>query len=875
MHKNTNIVYLCKFIRFFMKLSNYQQTSRKVVKNYKKQNPKAKTEKNAVKKSKSNSLTFWGFLKSKRMVQVYGILLMAFAVLLCTAMVLSFLDFSSVISFVKSGTETPNVAGALGARLSYLFIYNTFGFFSIGFVLLFFIYGFKLTFERSILPPLLTTLTTLFTMAWFSTVFGCFLRETNYDFVSGAFGNQISNFLIENTQPWGAGLILFAAFFIILILFYNISPKKLIDAVSSIRFAGNGEDMDERRREKGEGRKEKGEKDEILRSAQNDVIKDNLADKQKLPGLYVEDINELRKEYDNKGITFKNVSIDTENDKESKSNAEEEVELKIVSAPGLEESDDETMNRLEDETMDDDENDFYQDDEFPLEDYDPRLDLSMYKFPELDLLNEYEIKEIDRETIMSELKENKDKIETTLRHFGILIKQISVTMGPTVTLYEIVPADGIRISKIKNLEDDIALSLAALGIRIIAPIPGKGTIGIEVPNKNAQLVSMKEIINSDKFQNNKYDLPIGLGKTISNEPFVVDLAKMPHLLIAGATGQGKSVGLNVIITSLLYKKHPAEMKFVLVDPKVVEFSLYSVIEKHFLAKLPDTEDAIITETKKVVQTLNSLCIEMDARYDLLKLAKTKNIKEYNSKFCSRKLNPNLGHKYLPYIVLIIDEFGDFILTAGRDVELPISRLAQKARAIGIHLIFATQRPSVNIITGTIKANFPARLAFKVASQIDSKIILDGSGANQLIGRGDMLFSTGNDIIRLQCAFVDTPEVEKIAQFIEEQQSYPDAHLLPEYIMEEKGKSSGGDDFITPEDMDQMFVDAATLIVQTQMGSTSLIQRKLKLGYNRAGRVMDQLEEFGIVGPSIGSKAREVKVKTSEELRQILQTRGLV
>jgi len=859
-----------------MKLSNYQQTNKKVVKNYKKQKKNAKIEKNAAKKNQPSGLTFWGFLKSKRMVQVYGILLMAFAVLLFIAMLSSYFHFRSDASFVVADTEQiANAAGALGAHLAYRFINYTFGFFSIGFVLLFFIYGFKLTFERSILPPLLTTFTVLITMAWFSTVFGCFFRETDLDFVSGAFGNQISNYLIANTQRWGAGLILAAAFVIILVLFYNISPKKMMDVVGSIRFGGSSEDKEEKKIVQGSKFKVQGDKEEVLRSAQNDAKKDNLTDNQKLPGLYAEDRNELRNEYDNKGFIFQEdgtVVVNEETDSENK------VDFKIISMND-EAFDDEMIDNEKELEVDDDEVMTQLDDEFvsekPLEDYDPRLDLSMYKFPELDLLNEYEIKEVDREALMAELKENVEKIELTLKHFGIFIKEdIRVTRGPTVTLYEIVPADGIRIAKIKNLEDDIALSLHAIGIRIIAPIPGKGTIGIEIPNKNAQNVSMKEIIASEKFQNNKFDLPIGLGKTISNEPFVVDLAKMPHLLIAGATGQGKSVGLNVIITSLLYKKHPAEMKFVLVDPKVVEFSLYSVIEKHYLAKLPDAEEAIITDTKKVIQTLNSLCIEMDIRYDLLKEAKTKNIKEYNSKFCSRKLNPNLGHKYLPYIVLVIDEFGDFILTAGREVELPISRLAQKARAVGIHLIFATQRPSVNIITGTIKANFPARLAFKVASQIDSKIILDCGGANQLIGRGDMLFYTGNDIIRLQCAFVDTPEVEKIAQFIEEQQSFPNAHLLPEYIMEEKGKGGGGDDFIAPEDMDQMFVDAATLIVQTQMGSTSLIQRKLKLGYNRAGRVMDQLEEFGIVGPSMGSKAREVKVKTNEELRQILQTRGL-
>jgi S-DNA-T family DNA segregation ATPase FtsK/SpoIIIE len=482
---------------------------------------------------------------------------------------------------------------------------------------------------------------------------------------------------------------------------------------------------------------------------------------------------------------------------------------------------------------------------------------------------------VDKDTIMAELQENADKIKTTLKHFDILIKEISVTMGPTVTLYEIVPADGIRIAKIKNLEDDIALNLAALGIRIIAPIPGKGTIGIEVPNKNAQLVSMREVLNSDRFQHNKFDLPIGLGKTISNEPFVVDLAKMPHLLMAGATGQGKSVGLNAIITSLLYKKHPSELKFVMIDPKRVELTLYSVIENHYLAKLPDADNPIVTETKRVVQILNSLCIEMDARLTLLNLAKVRNIKEYNQKFCSRKLSPALGHRYLPYIVLIIDEFADLIMTAGRDVEQPIARLAQLARAIGIHLIIATQRPSVNIITGSIKANFPARLAFRVVQKVDSRTILDANGADRLIGKGDMLLSTGSDLIRLQCAFVDTPEVEKIAQFIEEQQAYPEPFLLPEYIMDEKGRGSNSDDEpIDTGEIDQMFMEAATLIVQTQMGSTSLIQRKMKLGYNRAGRVMDQLEEFGIVGPAMGSKAREVKVKTNEELMEVFRRMGV-
>ena len=466
-----------------------------------------------------------------------------------------------------------------------------------------------------------------------------------------------------------------------------------------------------------------------------------------------------------------------------------------------------------------------------------------------------------------ELEENKNRIVSTLNNYKIGIASIKATVGPTVTLYEIVPEAGIRISKIKNLEDDIALSLSALGIRIIAPIPGRGTIGIEVPNNNPSIVSMKSVIASPKFQNAEMELPIAFGKTISNETFVVDLAKMPHLLMAGATGQGKSVGLNAILTSLIYKKHPAEVKFVLVDPKKVELTLFNKIERHFLAKLPDTEEAIITDTNKVVHTLNSLCLEMDARYDLLKDAMVRNIKEYNTKFKTRKLNPNEGHRFLPYIVLVIDEFADLIMTAGKEVETPIARLAQLARAIGIHLIVATQRPSVNVITGIIKANFPARIAFRVTSKIDSRTILDNSGADQLIGRGDMLYTQGNDLIRIQCAFVDTPEVADITDYIGSQKAYPDAYLLPEYIGED-GAGTTIDNNVS--ERDQLFKDAAEVLVIAQQGSTSLLQRKLKLGYNRAGRIIDQLEASGIVGQFEGSKARQVLIPTLEALNQHLE-----
>ncbi len=497
--------------------------------------------------------------------------------------------------------------------------------------------------------------------------------------------------------------------------------------------------------------------------------------------------------------------------------------------------------------------------------YDTTLDLKSYKYPSINLLETHGSEKIVHDP--QELETHKNQIIATLKNYDIAIQKIQATVGPTVTLYEIVPAPGVRISRIKNLEDDIALSLAALGIRIIAPIPGKGTIGIEVPNIRKSVVSMKTLLASDKFRTSDYSLPIAIGKKIDNENFIVDLASMPHLLMAGATGQGKSVGLNAILVSLLYKKHPSQLKFVLVDPKKVELSLYRVIEKHFLAKLPGEDDAIITDTKKVINTLNALCIEMDNRYDLLKEAGCRNIKEYNEKFTARKLNPEKGHQYLPFIVLVVDEFADLIMTAGKEVEMPIARLAQLARAVGIHLIIATQRPSVNIITGTIKANFPARIAFKVSSKIDSRTILDAGGAEQLIGKGDMLVSYNGEITRLQCAFVDTPEVEAVCEFIGDQKGYPQAFLLPEYVDE---KDMEGRDFDSG-DRDPLFEDAARLIVQSQMGSTSLIQRRMKLGYNRAGRLMDQLEAAGVVGPNQGSKAREVRFKTDTELEMFLET----
>jgi S-DNA-T family DNA segregation ATPase FtsK/SpoIIIE len=497
--------------------------------------------------------------------------------------------------------------------------------------------------------------------------------------------------------------------------------------------------------------------------------------------------------------------------------------------------------------------------------YDHKLDLANFQMPPIDLLRDYGNEEIAINR--DELEENKNKIVGLLKNFNVGIAEIKATVGPTVTLYEIVPEAGIRVASIKKLQDDIALNLSALGIRIIAPMPGKGTIGIEVPRKNPSMVSMRSVISSQKFQNSDMDLPVVFGKTISNEIFMADLSKMPHLLMAGATGQGKSVGINAILTSLLYKKHPSELKFVMVDPKKVELSLYSKIERHYLAKLPDGDDAIITDTHKVINTLNSLCVEMDQRYDLLKNAFCKNLKEYNKKFSERKLNPENGHRYLPYIVLVVDEFADLIMTAGKEVELPIARLAQLARAVGIHLIVATQRPSVNVITGMIKANFPARAAFRVISSVDSRTILDSPGADQLIGKGDMLYFNGNEILRLQCAFVDTPEVEKIAEFIGEQKGYSSAFMLPEYSGEDTTSTVGAFD---PNEKDALFEDAARIIVSTQQGSTSMLQRQLKLGYNRAGRIMDQLEASGIVGGFNGAKAREVQISDLNSLEQFLE-----
>ncbi|MCR4877894.1 MAG: DNA translocase FtsK [Bacteroidales bacterium] len=802
------------------------------------------------------------------MVVFYGIVLMLFSILLFLSVFSFYFNAHENVSFVVGdhSQNVPNLAKGVGAYLSYFFIQHFFGVASVGFPFLILLYGIRLVAKKSLLPLGRTTFAVIMTMAWFSITFGLFAYGSDNSFLAGDFGNFICQFLIEKVGMLFTVLIVLALLVLILVFCYDFSFSNLFEKLQQ-----RAVDIRERR---AASRQEK--------MLQTVPVGGTRHEDQ--PDLYITDHGALSKEYATKRYDL----VDDKEQDDSKLGGED-----VMTVDDLIPDDDEQQDipfdfvNTNDMTADSegDEIEEEPDSEEPdqpheltpeevreLEPYDPTKELSHFEFPPVELLKDYPYTASTEELIRKELMENKVSIEKTLLSFGIAIKSISAVVGPTVTLYEIVPKEGVRISKIKNLEDDIALSLSALGIRIIAPIPGRGTIGIEVPNKNPNIVSMREIINSEKFKKNNYALPIGLGKTINNEAFVVDLAKMPHLLVAGATGQGKSVGLNAIITSLLYTKHPCEMKFVLVDPKKVEFTLYSAIENYYLAKLPDNGDAIITDTKKVVRTLNSLCVEMDTRYDLLKQAKMRNIKEYNAKFCARELSPAFGHRYMPYIVVVIDEFGDLIMTAGREVEQPLARLAQLARAIGIHLVIATQRPSVNIITGSIKANFPARIAFRVQSGVDSKTILDATGANQLIGKGDMLISTGSDVVRLQCAFVDTPEVEQIAEFIEKQEELRpllEPYELPD--VPEPGEEGGsrGEESMNPNELDPMLIDAATLIVQTQQGSTSSIQRKLSLGYNRAGRIMDQLEDLKIVGPGSGSKPRQVLIKTEAELRQHL------
>lgn len=765
---------------------------------------------------------------SLRLSKQNKIILGSLLILLSIALCFSFISFyftwqedqSLLTEFADRNEQAKNLLNKFGASTSHFFMYKGFGVATFVFPFLLCITGLYLFLGIKGQGLLKKWIWGFIFLIWFSIALGFFANEK--PLLAGLVGYEMNDFLQDYTGKIGVLLLLLFGLVFILVRLFNFSPEEIgiffRTKTASIASEFKGKKNDDAV--------------EMQLSVEDEkpIVVDTYTHKENIPHLEKEPVEDFE------------VAIPVEED--LKDNLAMEVE-KIVEEK-------EEKKNIAEKLVDD------------FGEFDPTLELGNYKFPTIELLDQHGV--TGGITInQKELEENKNKIVETLKNYKIGIAQIKATIGPTVTLYEIVPEAGVRISKIKNLEDDIALSLAALGIRIIAPIPGKGTIGIEVPNKNATIVSMRSVIASTKFQKAEMQLPIAFGKTISNETFVVDLAKMPHLLMAGATGQGKSVGLNAVLTSLLYKKHPAEVKFILVDPKKVELTLYNKIERHFLAKLPDSEEAIITDNTKVINTLNSLCIEMDNRYELLKSAMVRNIKEYNTKFKTRKLNPNDGHKFLPYIVLVIDEFADLIMTAGKEVETPIARLAQLARAIGIHLIIATQRPSVNVITGIIKANFPARIAFRVTSKIDSRTILDAQGADQLIGLGDMLFTQGNDVTRLQCAFVDTPEVAKITEYIGSQRAYPHAHELPEYVGEDSGTSIDYD----IQDRDAMFREAAEVIVTAQQGSASLIQRKLKLGYNRAGRIIDQLEAAGIVGPFEGSKARQVLVSDMYALDQLL------
>ena len=807
----------------------------------------AKTSKKNTPETPSDTATpkvkFWELSKQNKLI--IGSLLVLFSVGLLIAFVSFFLygqeDQSAVNSITDRNEVVQNWLGKIGAFLADALIYKGFGIASFLFVRLFFLTGLFLFLDLRLKKLKNIWFWDLFLIVILSVLFGFF--ATSVPELGGTVGYELNLFFQDYIGKTGTLLVLIFGILIYLIFKIKISPEKIQNIFHST-------------------------KEEIKDEIANNPFPKETSNAYNLEEFAIEEEEDLEDTIHLKtsGSQFE---INKEALKPTISSASEiNLEPQFKPQPVVTQIPNEVITTSDDAFVIEKaaEEDIIEENlasrlvsDFGL--FDPTLDLSHYKYPTIDLLKEYSTGGI---TInQEELEENKNKIVDTLRNYKIEIAQIKATVGPSVTLYEIVPEAGIRISKIKSLEDDIALSLSALGIRIIAPIPGKGTIGIEVPNKNPTMVSMKSVIGSAKFQEAEMELPIALGKTISNETFVVDLAKMPHLLMAGATGQGKSVGLNAVLTSLLYKKHPAEVKFVLVDPKKVELTLFNKIERHYLAKLPDTEDAIITDNAKVVATLNSLCVEMDNRYSLLKDAMVRNIKEYNEKFKSRKLNPELGHRFLPYIVLVVDEFADLIMTAGKEVEVPIARLAQLARAIGIHLIIATQRPSVNVITGLIKANFPARIAFRVTSKIDSRTILDTQGADQLIGRGDLLYTNGNDVVRVQCAFIDTPEVEKITEFIGSQKAYATAYLLPEFVGEESGINLDMD----VSERDPLFREAAEIIVNAQQGSASLLQRKLKLGYNRAGRLIDQLEAAGIVGSFEGSKARSVNIQDMSSLDQ--------
>jgi S-DNA-T family DNA segregation ATPase FtsK/SpoIIIE len=736
------------------------------------------------------------------------------------------------------GSDIPikNLAGLLGAKIAHFFLFKTFGWSTLLLIPLFYLSALKVGFKKEIYSLERISWQVLFYILWFSLLAGFFVFSLDLPHsIGGGVGYFINEKLYQLLGYLSIFVIGFGGF-IFLVLFYQLNPKKA--SVAALVTDEVEDEVEESLFMDEDGPAVHVDNDDLekFRPIVPPVVEEEVEPEPIVEITAIEqEKNEEEKKEDDLDFTFKVAGVADEVIEEEPTPASKELKANdLVEQFGL---------------------------------YDPTADLPNYQFPTIDLLKEYDQKNQTSQVTMDELKANKEKIVETLLNYGIGIQKIEATIGPTVTLYEIVPKAGVRVSKITSLEDDLSLSLAAMGVRIIGQMPGKDTIGIEVANKNREMVPVRAVIGSEKFQKSTFDLPITLGKTISNEIFVADLAKMPHLLMAGATGQGKSVGLNMLLTSLIYKKHPATLKFVLVDPKKVELSLFNKLERHFLACLPDSAEAIITDTKKVVNTLNSLCKEMDLRYDKLKDAGCRNIKEYNTKFINRRLNPN-EHDFMPYIVLVIDELADLMLTAGKEVEHPIARLAQLARAIGIHLVVATQRPSVNVITGTIKANFPARLSFKVMSKIDSRTILDASGADQLVGMGDMLLSMGSEVIRLQCAFVDTPEVEDICDFIGNQQGYTSAYLLPEPDSEEMGGQDRGD--FDPSDRDSFFDDAARLVVMHQQGSTSLIQRKLKLGYNRAGRLIDQLEAVGIVGSFGGSKAREVLVKSETELEEILK-----
>ncbi|WP_200975771.1 DNA translocase FtsK [Echinicola sp. 20G] len=814
-------------------------------------------KKEKVKKKKRSFNFSINAFKDKKVGMSFGILFMMIGLFLFFAF-LGYLFTGAADQSVVSGAgegvplrqnaaEARNWLGFAGAWVSHWLIFRWFGLAAFLFPPFLFVLGFKWAFKQSLISLTQYSAFGLFFVFWLGLLLGYVVHILDgfsyLQFICGGFGYEMA-VLSDEFFGWGTFILIFGSLLIFVVFFFNITHIEWLQSDHKSVEDSDSEVISESRENKSAVIEKNSAPIETEETAPGT---DELVDEE-------EDIED-----DGQSWTIKN-----EQPEKKKSSSEPTFNIEdqtLVSEEEKKEPEEKKFtveaNAGEEKKVSEVEN---------LDPYDPTLDLASYQYPTIDLLNEYDQQKVT--VSRQELEENKNKIVETLVNFKIGIQEIKATIGPTVTLYEIVPDPGVKISKIKNLEDDIALSLAALGIRIIAPIPGKGTIGIEVPNKNRELVAARSVLGTEKFMRSDKDLPVALGKTISNEVFVVDLAKMPHLLMAGATGQGKSVGLNVILASLVYKKHPSQLKFVLVDPKKVELTLFNKIERHFLAKLPNAEDAIITDTKKVIYTLNSLCIEMDNRYDLLKDAGCRNLKEYNAKFVARKLNPDKGHKFMPYIVLVIDELADLMMTAGKEIEAPIARLAQLARAIGIHLVVATQRPSVNVITGIIKANFPARLSFRVTSKVDSRTILDAGGAEQLIGMGDMLLSQGSDVIRLQCAFLDTPEVEAVCEWIGEQRGYSDAYLLPEFEGED-GDSGVGD--VDLSDRDPLFEDAAKLIVMHQQGSTSLIQRKLKLGYNRAGRIIDQLEAAGVVGPFEGSKAREVLIHDEVSLEQLLNS----